>query len=62
MVSREMHYAHTWSEVDTHILALLSDGYESVKAAKQAMKSASQAVIHCIVSANHDNQYLCREP
>jgi hypothetical protein len=39
-----------------------SSGYESRKAAKQAVKSASQAVLHSIVSANRDDPYVYREP
>ena len=53
---------HTWSEVGIQISALLSGGYESIKAAKQAMKLVSQAVLHCVVSANRNDQYLYREP
>ncbi len=55
-------YGHTWSEVGTQISALLSGGYKNIEAAKQATKSASQGVLHCIVSANCDGQYLYREP
>ena len=52
---------HTWSTVGTHILALLSGGYEGIKDAKQATKSASQAILQCAVSANRNDQDVCTD-
>ena len=52
---------HTWPEDGRQILALLTSGYESRKDAKLTRRSASQAVLLHVVSANCESQYLYRE-
>lgn len=52
---------HTWPEDGRQILALLTGGYESRKDAKPTRRSASQAVLLHVVSANCESQYLYRE-
>jgi hypothetical protein len=48
-------------QVGIYILALLSGGYESRKDANPTRRSASQADLPHVVSANRDSQYVYRE-